>query len=106
MLELSTTPAGLRRGLELTAPDGICTSAGGLHGDAKIPYGLMFARNVDAEDRPLPRPRRNARRARPDRLRPDRPGAGQLDLGSIDDAPRALRDHAEGNAIKTVLLES
>ena len=27
-------------------------------------------------------------------------------LGSIDDAPRALRDHAEGNAIKTVLLES
>ena len=46
VVETSTTPAGLRRGLELTAPDGVCTSAGGLHGNAKIPYGLMFGRNA------------------------------------------------------------
>jgi alcohol dehydrogenase len=106
VLELTTTPAGLRRGLELTAPDGICSSAGGLHGDAKIPYGLMFARNAT-----LKIGRSHARAEVPavldliasGRIAPERVNSN---LGSIDDAPRALRDHAEGNAIKTVLLES
>jgi alcohol dehydrogenase len=106
VLELTTTPAGLRRGLELTAPDGICTSAGGLHGDARIPYGLMFARNAT-----LKIGRSHARAEVPavldliasGRIAPERVNSN---LGAIDDAPRALREHAEGNAIKTVLIES
>lgn len=106
VIDTSGDPAGLRRGLELTASDGVCTSAGGLHGDAKIPYGLMFGRNAT-----LTIGRSHARAETPAVL--DLIGSGRIapervnsHLGSIDDAPRALRDHAEGNAIKTVLLES
>jgi alcohol dehydrogenase len=106
VLELTTTPAGLRTGLELTAPDGVCTSAGGLHGSAKIPYGLMFGRNAT-----LKIGRSHARAEVPAVL--DLIGSGRIapervnsSVGTIDDAPRALREHAEGNAIKTVLLES
>jgi alcohol dehydrogenase len=106
VVETSTTPAGLRRGLELTAPDGVCTSAGGLHGSAKIPYGLMFARNAT-----LKIGRSHARAEVPavlDLIASGRIAPEQVNshLASIDDAPRALRDHAEGNAIKTVLVES
>jgi alcohol dehydrogenase len=105
VVETSTTPAGLRRGLELTAPDGICTSAGGLHGNAKIPYGLMFGRNGT-----LKIGRSHARAEvspvldliASGRIAPERVNST---VDSIDAAPQALRDHAEGNAIKTVLLE-
>jgi alcohol dehydrogenase len=106
VIEASGTPAGLRRGIELTAPDGICTSVGGLHANAKIPSGLMFARNIT-----LKIGRSHARAEASAVL--DLIASGQIapervnsSLGAIDDAPRALRDHAEGNAIKTVLLES
>jgi alcohol dehydrogenase len=106
VIEASGTPAGLRRGIELTSPDGICTSVGGLHSNAKIPSGLMFARNIT-----LKIGRSHARAEAPAVL--DLIGSGRIapervnsSLGAIDDAPRALRDHAEGNAIKTVLLES
>ena len=106
VLDLTTDPAGLRRALELTSPDGICSSAGGLHGDAKIPYGLMFARNAT-----LKIGRSHARAEAPavldlidsGRIAPERVTSS---VGALDDAPRALRDHAEGNAIKTVLVES
>jgi threonine dehydrogenase-like Zn-dependent dehydrogenase len=37
------------------------------------------------------------------RIAPERVNSS---VGALDDAPRALRDHAEGNAIKTVLVES
>ncbi|HJZ37651.1 MAG TPA: alcohol dehydrogenase catalytic domain-containing protein [Solirubrobacterales bacterium] len=105
VLELTTTPAGLRRGLELTAPDGICTSAGGLHGTAKIPYGLMFGRNAT-----LKIGRSHARAEVPavldliasGRIAPERVNST---VGSIDAAPGALGEHARGNAIKTVLVE-
>ena len=36
------------------------------------------------------------------RIAPERVNSA---VGSIDDAPGALREHAEGNAIKTVLVE-
>jgi alcohol dehydrogenase len=106
VVETSTTPAGLRRGLELTAPDGVCTSAGGLHGNAKIPYGLMFGRNAT-----LKIGRSHARAEVPaaldliasGRIAPERVNSA---VGSIDAAPGALGEHARGNAIKTVLLES
>jgi alcohol dehydrogenase len=105
VVETSTTPAGLRRGLELTAPDGVCTSAGGLHGDAKIPYGLMFGRNAT-----LKIGRSHARAEVPAVL--DLIGSGRIapervnsTVDSIDAAPGALGEHARGNAIKTVLVE-
>ncbi len=105
VLDLTTAPAGLRLGLQLTAPDGVCSSAGGLHGDAKIPYGLMFGRNAT-----LKIGRSHARAEMPAVL--DLMAAGRIapervnsTVGSIDEAPGALRDHAEGNAIKTVLVE-
>jgi alcohol dehydrogenase len=106
VIEASGTPAGLRRGLELTAPDGVCTSAGGLHGSAKIPYGLMFGRNAT-----LKIGRSHARAEVPavldliasGRIAPERVNSN---LGSIDAAPGVLSEHARGNAIKTVLLES
>ena len=106
MIEASATPAGIRRAIELTAPDGICTSAGGLHDKASIPSGLMFARNIT-----LKIGRSHARAEAPavldliatGRIAPERVNT---DIGAIDDAPRALRDHAEGNAIKTVLVDA
>jgi alcohol dehydrogenase len=106
VVETGGTPVGLRRGLELTAPDGVCTSAGGLHGNAKIPYGLMFGRNAT-----LKIGRSHARAEVPavldliasGRIAPERVNSN---LGSIDEAPGVLSEHARGNAIKTVLLES
>ncbi|HVW47749.1 MAG TPA: alcohol dehydrogenase catalytic domain-containing protein [Solirubrobacterales bacterium] len=106
VIEASGTPAGLRRALELTAPDGVCTSVGGLHANAKIPAGLMFARNIT-----LKIGRSHARAEVPavldliasGRIAPERVNS---QVGAIDDAPRLVRDHAEGNAIKTVLVES
>jgi alcohol dehydrogenase len=106
VLEAAGTPAGLRRAIELTAPDGVTTSVGGLHANAEIPSGLMFARNIT-----LKIGRSHARAETPavldliaaGRIAPERvPSA----FGAIDDAPRALRDHAEGTAIKTVLVEA
>ncbi len=106
VLDLSAVPVGLRRALELTAPDGICSSAGSLHANAKIPAGLMFARNMT-----LKVGRSHARAEVPavldlieaGRIAPERVNST---VGALDEAPRTLRDHAEGNAIKTVLVES
>jgi alcohol dehydrogenase len=44
--DISATPAGLRRALELSAPDGICSSAGSLHARSHIPTASMFGRNA------------------------------------------------------------
>jgi alcohol dehydrogenase len=104
-LDLSAAPTGLRRALQLTAPDGICSSAGSLHGETKIPTGLMFARNMT-----LKVGRSHARAEIPavldlitaDRIAPERVNSH---LGRLDAAPGALREHAEGTAIKTVLVE-
>lgn len=65
----------------------------------------MFARNAT-----LKIGRSNARAEAPAVL--DLIGSGRIapervnsTVGAIDDAPRAIRDYAEGNAIKTVLVE-
>ena len=105
VVEASGTPAGLRRALELTAADGICSSLGGLHANARIPSGLMFARNIT-----LKIGRSHARAEVPavldliasGRIAPERVNSA---VGRIDDAPGAIRAHAEGAAIKTVLVE-
>jgi alcohol dehydrogenase len=103
VIDTSASAVGLRRAISHTAPDGICTSSGTLHDSIRIPTGLMFARNVQ-----LRIGRSHARQALPAVL--DLVASGRIDPGlvttvaaDLDDAPRALGEHARGNAIKTVL---
>jgi alcohol dehydrogenase len=106
VIDVGGTARGLRAALSLTAQDGICTSSGGLHNNARIPSGLLFGRNVTFHVG-----RSNARAVIPQvlgllveqRLRPE---SVITDLGPLDDAPRALRRHVLGDATKTVLVES
>jgi alcohol dehydrogenase len=106
VVDVGGSAGGLRAALSLTAQDGICTSSGGLHNNARIPTGLLFGRNVTFHVG-----RTNARAVIPQvlellaegRLRPE---SVISDLGALDDAPRALRDHVLGDATKTVLVET
>jgi alcohol dehydrogenase len=89
--------------LSHTAPDGVCTSSGGLHRVASVPFLQMYARNVT-----LHVGRTHARALIPEvleliadgRLRPE---LVTTSVAAIDDAPRALRDHFLGDGVKAVL---
>jgi alcohol dehydrogenase len=103
VVETSATPAGLRRALELTAPDGICSSSGSLHARSAIPTSLMYARNATLT---LARP--HTRPMIPDVLRlmiEDRfaPERVTTLTGLIDDAPAVLGEHMAGGSTKTIL---
>jgi alcohol dehydrogenase len=89
--------------LSSTAPDGICTCSGSLHGAAKVPLLLMYGRNVTL----------HVGRAHTRTLIP-----GVLELmlehdlsplevstrvGSIEEAPAILGEHFRGGVLKTVL---
>jgi alcohol dehydrogenase len=76
-----------------------------LHRIAPIPAGLMFGRNVT-----LHVGRSHARALIPRVL--ELIGAAKLrpelvtsDIASIDDAPRAIKNHVHGEATKTILVE-
>jgi alcohol dehydrogenase len=106
VIDAGGSARGLRTALSLTAQDGICTSSGGLHNNARIPSGLLFGRNVTFHVG-----RTNARAVIPQVLellvqRRLRPESVITDLGALDDAPRALRSHVLGDATKTVLVET
>jgi len=105
VVDASANPDGLKRAISLTAPDGICSSAGNLHARVAIPTALMFGRNVE-----LRIGRSHARRDTPAVL--DLIAAGKLRpelvtsaTGALDEAPAAIGEHACGSAIKTVLTE-
>lgn len=101
--DISATPAGLRRALELTAADGICSSAGSLHAASRIPTAAMFGRNAT-----LIVARSHARGLIPEvlaliangRLAPERVTTV---LAPMDDAPSALNDHLRGGSTKTIV---
>jgi alcohol dehydrogenase len=101
--DVSATPAGLRRALELTAPDGICSSAGSLHAFSRIPTASMFGRNAT-----LIVARSHARAFIPGvlaliadgKLAPERVTTV---LAPMDDAAAALNDHLRGGSTKTVV---
>jgi alcohol dehydrogenase len=103
VVDVSATPAGLRRALELTAPDGICSSAGSLHAFSRIPTASMFGRNAT-----LIVARSHARALIPGvlaliaegRLAPERVTTV---LAPMDDAAAALNDHLRGGSTKTVV---
>ena len=89
--------------LASTAPDGVCSSAGGLHRSARIPFLLMYGRNAT-----LHLGRTHVRALMPEVL--ELIAQGRLHpetlttcLAPLDDAPSALREHFMGDGIKTVL---
>lgn len=105
VVDASGSPAGLRKALSHTAPDGVCTGSGGLHRNARIPIGVMFGRNVSCHvlrhhARPLiPRV---LELMQDGKLAPERV---TTHVAPIDDAPRAIKKHVLGDATKTVLVE-
>jgi alcohol dehydrogenase len=101
--DISSSPAGLRRALQLTAPDGVCSSAGSLHATSRIPTALMFGRNGT-----LIVARSHARAMIPGVL--DLMTSGKLQpervttvLAPLDEAPAALSDHMRGGSTKTIV---
>jgi alcohol dehydrogenase len=104
VVDVTAHPRGLVRCLALTAPDGICTSAGGLHAHVRLPLLSAYIRNVT-----LHIGRTHARAVMPAVL--DLIADGRLapqdvvtNVARLDDAPTALREHCEPGAIKTILV--
>jgi alcohol dehydrogenase len=106
VVDVTGDPAGLERALASTAPDGICSSAGGLHASGRLPLLRSYIRNVT-----LHIGRTHARAEMPKalalmssgRLAPE---AVVSQVAAIDDAPRALHAHLREGAVKTVLTSS
>jgi alcohol dehydrogenase len=104
--DVSASRAGLRRALNLTSPDGVCSSSGLLHASARIPTALMFGRNIT-----LIIARTHTRAAIPevlklmadDRLHPE---LVTTVLAPMDDAPTALSEHMRGQSTKTIVATS
>ncbi len=103
VVEASAHPRGLTLALSNTAPDGVCSSAGTLHTRARLPVGVMYARNVT-----LHVARTHVRTLIPPvleliadgRLRPQ---AVTTTVAPLDDAPSVLYEHVIGDGIKTIL---
>lgn len=101
--DVTGQPSGLRRALSLTAPDGICSSVGGLHRSGRLPIGEMYMRNAT-----LSIGRTHARAVMPavldlitsGRLQPERV---TTTVAPMDDAVEVLRAHMLGDSTKTIL---
>jgi alcohol dehydrogenase len=96
---------GLGTALEMTAPDGICSSSGGLHRRVGIPFLQMYMRNAT-----LHVGRTHVRALMPAvlDLMADgglRPETVTTNVAALDDAPRVLHEHLRnGESVKTVLI--
>jgi alcohol dehydrogenase len=102
-VDTTGTPAGLRSVLRHTAPDGICTCVWSLHRRASLPLAASYVRNVT-----LHVGRSHVRAVMPDVLQlmasgKLRPELVTTNVASFDDAPKALREHCNAEAIKTIL---
>jgi alcohol dehydrogenase len=100
--DISASPAGLRRALELTAPDGICSSAGSLHALSRTLTASLFGRNatlIVARSHASAHPR-STRAHRHGKLAPE---LVTTVLAPLDDAAAALNDHLSGGSTKTVV---
>ncbi len=103
VVDVSASPAGLRAALGATAPDGVCSSAGGLYPSMRLPLGLLYGRNAT-----LHVGRTHTRALIPavlalvagGGLRPQDVTSG---YGRLDDAPQVLAEHFFGGGVKTVL---
>lgn len=103
-LVADVSAASLGLALSCTAPDGICSSSGGLHRRARIPFVQMYIRNVT-----LHVGRTHVRALMPEVL--DlmtrgalRPETVTTTIAPLEDAPAVLREHfLGGDSVKTVL---
>jgi alcohol dehydrogenase len=103
VVDTSATAKGFRLAVERTAPDGICSSVGSLHANVRLPFSIMFVRNISVHVG-----RTHARSVIPrvlelvesGRLRPQEVTTA---LAPIDDAVPALEAHMRGESTKTVL---
>ncbi len=105
-LVVDVSGGDLRLALANTAPDGICSSAGGLHRSTRIPFLLMYGRNAT-----LHVGRTHARALMPKVLElilqgDLHPETVTTCQAPIDEAPRVLREHFLGAGVKTVLTGS
>jgi alcohol dehydrogenase len=104
--DISAHPKGLRKAIEMTAADGVCSSSGGLHKNVTLPFSSMYGHNVT-----LRVARANARALIPDvldlmasgRLQPERV---TTQLAPIDEAIPALGVHMRGGSTKTILVDA
>jgi alcohol dehydrogenase len=103
VVDVTAEPAGLVKALASTAPDGVCSSAGGLHASGRVPLLRSYIRNVT-----LHIGRTHARAEMPKAL--SLMASGRLvpeavltHVAPLEDAPQALRWHLREGAIKTVL---
>jgi alcohol dehydrogenase len=101
VVHISTDP--LATALAHTAPDGICTSSGGLHRSARIPFFQMWARRTT-----LHLGIHHTRALMPAVLELMVQGALRPEdvvtaVAPLDDAPAVLREHVLGGGVKTVL---
>jgi alcohol dehydrogenase len=90
--------------LDHTAPDGVCTSSGGLHATTRLPLLQMYVRRATLHlGIPHARPLmpKVLELMRDGRLRPELVTTA---VAPLDDAPNALREHCFGGGVKTVLL--
>jgi alcohol dehydrogenase len=102
--DISAHPSGLRKAIECTAPDGICSSSGGLHKHVTLPFSAMYGRNVT-----LRVARADARAMIPrvlelmadGRLRPE---LVTSQVAPIGEAIPALEAHMRGGHAKTILV--
>lgn len=104
-LVIDMTFDALSLALSSTAADGICTSSGSLHRNARVPALLMYMRNVT-----LHMGRTHARALIPQVLElivsgDLRPLEVSTRIASLDEAPAVLAEHRRGGIIKTVLAE-
>jgi alcohol dehydrogenase len=101
VVHISTDP--LATALAHTAPDGICTSSGGLHRSARIPFFQMWARRTT-----LHLGIHHTRALMPAVLELMVQGALRPEdvvtaVAPLDDAPAAIREHVLAGGVKTVL---
>jgi alcohol dehydrogenase len=90
--------------LDHTAPDGVCTSSGGLHASTRLPLLQMYVRRATLH---LGIPHTRSLMPKALELMSDgrlRPELVTTALAPLDDAPNALREHCMGGGVKTVLM--
>lgn len=99
----SATSRGMWEAMKKTAPDGVCSSVGGLYRVGRMPMTLLYGRNAS-----LTVSRTHARALMPEvleliasgRFRPEEVVTTQ---GTFDQAPRLLGEHYRGDDIKTIV---
>ncbi|HXA54372.1 MAG TPA: alcohol dehydrogenase catalytic domain-containing protein [Solirubrobacteraceae bacterium] len=102
VVHVSTDP--LATALDHTAPDGVCTSSGGLHPSTRLPFLQMYVRRATLHVG-IPHTRALMPAVldlmRDGRLRPE---LVTTTVAPLDDAPRVVREHCLEGGVKTVLV--